>query len=229
MEIKHCHACDQDLPVSSFYFNAGRPDGISGYCAPCHTAASKASRDARRLKAIEHLGARCVACGYDADIRALQIDHIDGGGRKEYLSTGSHKMLKAILAGAEGYQVLCANCNVIKRYDNAEHKGDRVYTREEPQHRVTSREWTEERRVEVSAKLKAASDAAGPEERARRGALTAATRKGIPRARPEGQWSLRHAACVECGRTSQPHAGLGLCATCTHRARRERRKAAADE
>lgn len=73
----------------------------------------------------------CVICGFD-DFRALQIDHIDGGGSKHYKELGG-KDLYVWLRQQEyphGFQVLCANCNWIKRFTNNEMSRDgKVNTR----------------------------------------------------------------------------------------------------
>jgi hypothetical protein len=78
----------------------------------------------RRQKLLALLGSHCVRCGYDADWRALEIDHISGGGaqdRKAARSLGAY--YQAILdCGGVGYQILCANCNRIKRYENREYR-----------------------------------------------------------------------------------------------------------
>ena len=51
------------------------------------------------------------------DRRALQIDHVQGGGLKELKKLYEFKYLKTVLADATGkYQLLCANCNWIKRH-----------------------------------------------------------------------------------------------------------------
>ena len=79
-----------------------------------------------RLKIIDLLGRKCGKCGYDSDVRALQIDHINGDGgldRKgpNKTKTGGsyyHLILKNI--ESDRYQVLCANCNMIKRSENQE-------------------------------------------------------------------------------------------------------------
>lgn len=66
------------------------------------------------------LGERCAKCGY-SDSRALQIDHIDGGGSKERREIGARGILIKILEhGISGYQVLCYNCGQIKRIENRE-------------------------------------------------------------------------------------------------------------
>jgi hypothetical protein len=69
------------------------------------------------------LGGKCVRCGFQ-DIRALQIDHINGGGIKErkLLNTKDfhRKVLKSLKNKENKYQLLCANCNWIKRSENKE-------------------------------------------------------------------------------------------------------------
>ena len=59
----------------------------------------------------------CRSCGYDADVRALQIDHVNGGGVKEHRKIGSQGISQRVLTHTEDYQLLCANCNWIKRFD----------------------------------------------------------------------------------------------------------------
>ena len=77
-----------------------------------------------RNAVIEFLGGKCIQCGF-SDKRALQIDHINGGGSKERKEKGFnaefHKhVLKSLMNGENKYQLLCANCNWIKRFENKE-------------------------------------------------------------------------------------------------------------
>lgn len=76
-----------------------------------------------RLAALELLGGKCVKCGIN-DWRVLQVDHINGGGNREYLKTGYgarfHRKLIDGILHREDYQLLCANCNWIKRYEENE-------------------------------------------------------------------------------------------------------------
>lgn len=87
-------------------------------------------RDSKRRKKEElHslLGNECFKCGFK-DSRALQIDHINGGGyteRKEYNRNPTKyykNILNSILNKENKYQLLCANCNWIKRFENNEIK-----------------------------------------------------------------------------------------------------------
>lgn len=83
-----------------------------------------------RGKIIELLGGKCsnpncaVPNGM-TDKRCLQIDHIKGSGKKERNKFGSsanllRHILKKLKAGSKDYQLLCANCNWIKRWENKE-------------------------------------------------------------------------------------------------------------
>jgi len=67
------------------------------------------------------LGHVCSRCGFE-DKRALQIDHIEGGGTKDLKQVGNRLVyLKLVLeAGTKKYQILCANCNWIKRHERDE-------------------------------------------------------------------------------------------------------------
>ena len=82
-------------------------------------ASRKSSRKkyaADRLALIEFYGGKCVRCGF-SDPRALQIDHIHGGGRKELQSIDRKKYhsLEYHKKNKGKYQLLCSNCNWIKR------------------------------------------------------------------------------------------------------------------
>lgn len=88
----------------------------------------------QRNAVIEALGHRCVLCGF-SDARALQVDHINGGGsieRKNKNFTGqfNNYVLKSFLNKEDKYQLLCANCNWIKRAKNNEvrrHDYSKIY------------------------------------------------------------------------------------------------------
>jgi hypothetical protein len=76
-----------------------------------------------RMKIIEILGSKCVRCG-ESDWRCLQVDHIDGGGSKDLIirsgSTRYKIFYEEIIKGSKKFQLLCANCNWKKRYENKE-------------------------------------------------------------------------------------------------------------
>jgi hypothetical protein len=74
-----------------------------------------------RFKVIELLGGKCnnPDCPIPREIidkRALQVDHINGGGCKEFKAIGAHGVYRRVLKHPEDYQLLCVYCNWIKRY-----------------------------------------------------------------------------------------------------------------
>lgn len=82
---------------------------------------------ARRREVLELLGGKCISCGFD-DYRALQIDHIHGGGVIENKRYGSgmiflNLVVDSIAYKENKYQLLCANCNWIKKHDRGEFSG----------------------------------------------------------------------------------------------------------
>lgn len=68
----------------------------------------------------EHGIPKCNMCG-NRDTRVLTIDHKNGGGKKLRQKIVSRIMLFLKTNNyPEGYQVLCMNCQWIKRYENHE-------------------------------------------------------------------------------------------------------------
>jgi hypothetical protein len=77
-----------------------------------------------RIDVVNKMGNQCVYCGV-SDVRVLQIDHINGGGRNEQKKYSTQGIYRRILQMSIDeckihYQILCANCNWIKRYENHE-------------------------------------------------------------------------------------------------------------
>ena len=74
-----------------------------------------------RAQIISELGPLCAQCGF-ADVRALQIDHVNNDGYKEKdigpASWYYTLILRSIKKGEGRYQVLCANCNRIKAVES---------------------------------------------------------------------------------------------------------------
>ena len=80
-----------------------------------------------RDEVLRRYGARCQTCGF-SDVRALQLDHVRGGGCQERHRLGTATIYKDALkrVGDGTYQLLCANCNWIKRIEAGEVKLHRM-------------------------------------------------------------------------------------------------------
>ncbi len=77
-------------------------------------------RNALKEAALHRYGQRCARCGFE-DARALQIDHVENDGAAERAVLGGQHFsgwkFYAVLekrGWPDGYQTLCANCNLIK-------------------------------------------------------------------------------------------------------------------
>lgn len=81
---------------------------------------NKARSKLLRANTLRVLGDVCSRCGY-TDSRALQIDHRFGGGiadRARFVNR--EQFLRAVMNDPSPYQLLCANCNAIKKIENRE-------------------------------------------------------------------------------------------------------------
>lgn len=79
-----------------------------------------------REEIINLMGGKCSSCGFD-DHRALQIDHVnsDGKDHRKIFANRAFAYYKDIrdsfVSGDGRFQLLCANCNWIKRHELEEH------------------------------------------------------------------------------------------------------------
>lgn len=137
LTTKWCNKCKAHLPVADFFNNRNDVTGLSTYCANHEREHVKQWNRKRRQKFLQDMGGKCVRCGFD-DWRALQVDHIDSDGAEERAEKGfrhdSNKWYAHVLAHPERYQLLCANCNTIKKYESDEMPGPKML-RDKPTHR----------------------------------------------------------------------------------------------
>jgi hypothetical protein len=92
-------------------------------------AYNKKKRLERKILVISHytngkmccMNPKCEVPGGAKDIRALQADHIGGGGRNHAKAISFH-MYEWIIKNnyPVGIQILCANCNIIKKLEERE-------------------------------------------------------------------------------------------------------------
>jgi len=137
--MKQCSKCGERKPLTEFY---NTKKGTHSWCKQCinkrATRYYEENREAilerkhsihlgRKSLVVDILGGACAYCGF-ADLRALQIDHINNDGyltRRKHGRTSTKTIMKYIIEHPEEakkrYQVLCANCNTIKAYEHLQH------------------------------------------------------------------------------------------------------------
>ena len=77
-----------------------------------------------RFEALTHYGGgklACIKCGF-LDIRALSLDHIEGGGKRHERERRATQLAQWLRKREypKGYQTLCMNCQFIKKLENKE-------------------------------------------------------------------------------------------------------------
>jgi len=90
-------------------------------CRQSKRESKRRIRKQLKEKIVNAFGGKCAKCGF-TDIRALQIDHINGNGINDRKKFKNYSFYKYVLKNTHSgeYQLLCANCNWIKRYEKKE-------------------------------------------------------------------------------------------------------------
>jgi hypothetical protein len=126
--LKRCTKCRKKKARTDFSPHKAAWDGLHTRCRECCREWVNQRNEERRQELLTLLGGVCVHCGF-SDARALQVDHVNGGGYAERRSNnfcGSASiLLRLVKKNPERYQLLCANCNWIKRAENHEVGGGR--------------------------------------------------------------------------------------------------------
>ena len=69
---------------------------------------------------VDHLGGKCVDCGYNAHLAALDFDHVEPTEKRFTISSRIHAYdLSQLLLEAKKCVLRCANCHRIKTNPNA--------------------------------------------------------------------------------------------------------------
>lgn len=138
MKSKKCTRCHLIKSVNEFSKTKQYKNGYHIYCKPCRVQMQRQTflnnpetqRSYKRkwlnnhkelvLRQYSKGEPKCCRCGF-TDVRALTIDHINGGGgkhRKE-ISHICRWLVKNNFP--DGFQILCMNCQFIKRVEKKEY------------------------------------------------------------------------------------------------------------
>jgi hypothetical protein len=99
------------------------------FCRDCRPSLKNSKKlwwETKRRKVLTHYGNRCARCGF-TDQRALSIDHVEGGGAEHRRNLKSNDICAWLMRNnfPPGFQILCMNCQWIKRHENQEQMGSR--------------------------------------------------------------------------------------------------------
>lgn len=135
---KICPTCKENKDISHWDKNKARYDGVHSRCKICRRKCEKEYNIKRRLShkftkkeiIIDHYTKCkrcCILCGYN-DIRALQVDHINNDGEEHRKIIPGKHLYPWIIKNnfPKDLQILCANCNNIKRANKKKKKVSKI-------------------------------------------------------------------------------------------------------
>lgn len=212
---KFCPRCSTDKPTTDFNRAVRRHDGLSGYCAACMRQLNADLAARQRAQLVDALGGCCATCGFTNPL-ALQVDHVNGNGNAHRRALNSHSrtLLRLATESPSAFQLLCANCNNIKRIVMGEHVGERKYARAPLTERVLKGRGAENARRTAAADQRAA--AIYEEAEKRRAQERSAERL------PFGSWSRHYHRCLACLSNDRKHSADGFCSRCYRPAARHK-------
>jgi hypothetical protein len=83
----------------------------------CKSCVSNRRRFALKLKCVEYLGGKCIVCGYNSCVGALDFHHRDPK-QKEFAISGRHcKSWEKIKQELDKCDLLCSNCHREHHYN----------------------------------------------------------------------------------------------------------------
>jgi transposase len=81
-------------------------------CKRCRVEATVRRRHLLKRTLVEEAGGKCILCGYDRCVRALEFHHLDPGAKEfELGQRGCTQSLAALRAEASKCLLLCSNCH----------------------------------------------------------------------------------------------------------------------
>lgn len=116
---RECTKCGRFKIWDEYYTH---PAGCRGHMARCKKCVLESQKPrshdvnlARKIKVMEAYGGKCACCG-ETELAFLTIDHVnnDGADHRREIGKGGLYYWLVREGFPEGFQVLCANCNLAK-------------------------------------------------------------------------------------------------------------------
>lgn len=107
-----CTRCGLKKAAYDFYYtNSYRRK----YCKKCEHKRKAINFYIKKQKAVNYLGGKCVKCGYNQNIEALDFDHINPSTKKLEPSIMLRgRKWEEVISELDKCQILCAICHRIK-------------------------------------------------------------------------------------------------------------------
>jgi len=117
MSEKQCPKCKETKPETKeyWYMRPDRNDRTQAYCKACNHQNTLDRQRAFKQKLVDYKGGKCVCCGYDKYIGAMDFHHLDPTQKdfnfSKYRLTSFEKNKETILAELDKCILVCSNCH----------------------------------------------------------------------------------------------------------------------
>lgn len=111
MITKICKMCGLEKPLDEFPINGRGKDNHHSNCKKCMHVKLQDRFEKHREYIINMLGGKCIRCGYDKCIDALDLHHRDPNEKDFTLSQKWTYKLDKLIEEAKKCDLLCSNCH----------------------------------------------------------------------------------------------------------------------
>jgi len=120
---KTCTRCNTEKVSSEFY---RRRDGmdLSSYCIPCTNNQTTERQNKLKELAVDYKGGKCIECGYDKCIAALQFHHTNPLQKDFSISHAKSTTFNKIKNELDKCVLLCSRCHIEHHWNLHRHIDD---------------------------------------------------------------------------------------------------------
>ena len=109
-QYKFCPQCCQNCSISDFY-KRGEKIGGYGWCKSCLNKITVQKQRETKQKCVDYKGGKCVICGYDNYIGALDFHHLEPGEKDFCISRVKNRKFEDIKKELDKCVLLCSTCH----------------------------------------------------------------------------------------------------------------------
>lgn len=107
---KRCSKCKKIKNVSDFYLRE-KGKTTHSYCKKCNRETADERVKKTKKEAVEYKGGKCIICGYNKYIGALDFHHIDQKNKQFGIGSVGSRIFKNIKDELDKCILVCKNCH----------------------------------------------------------------------------------------------------------------------
>lgn len=111
IEYRICTKCHKEKTVTDFYLKNIGSKYSHTICKSCSKTQTLNWQHELKNKAIQYKGGKCIKCGYNKCINAMDFHHLDSDEKSFGISAKKSRSLENIKSELDKCVLLCANCH----------------------------------------------------------------------------------------------------------------------